>query len=338
MTLSDLVDADAAARRVHERAVVVDGLAGSATSYEPILAGGVTAVNVTLATSTPATAMPVLKAALRYHWLAATVPDRMLVVERASDIATAKETGRLGVVLGVQGCDFLEGDLDLVEVFHRMGLRIAQLTYSERNQLGSGCLEPEDLGLTAFGRQVVRECNRVGIVVDLSHVGQRTALDAVETSEHPVILSHANVRALNDNPRCVEDDLIRAVAESGGVMGVSAYSTFAETRRDVWPTLDDFVHHLSYVAELVGVDHVGLGTDMFEGRTDASFRFDVQRRYGETLRSYSRLETRMVQGLPSLSQLPRVTAALLAHGFDEDDVTKILGGNFLRVFEKVWRC
>lgn len=335
MTASTLVDH--AARRLHERAVVVDGLAGSATEYEPILAGGVSAVNVTLATSTPGTLVPVLKAALRYHWLASTVPDRMLIVERASDIIAAKDSGRLGIVLGVQGCDFLEGDLDLVDVVHRMGLRIAQLTYSERNQLGSGCLEPEDSGLTAFGHQVVHECNRVGIVVDVSHVGERTALEAVGASEQPVILSHANVRALNDNPRCVRDNLIHAIAASGGVMGVSAYSSFAETRRDTWPTLDDFVHHVSYVAELVGVDHVGIGTDMFEGRSDASFRFDVQRKYGETLRSYSRLETRMVQGLPSLAHLPRVTAALLAHGFDEDDVTKILGGNFLRVFEKVWR-
>lgn len=328
---------DATARRVHERTVVVDGLAGSVDVYEPMLTGGVTAANVTLATSTPKSALAVLKAALRHHWLAETAPDRLLVVEHASDIAAAKSSGRLGVLLGVQGCDFLEGDLDLVEVFQRIGLRIAQLTYSERNQLGSGCLEPEDLGITAFGRQVVRECNRVGIVVDVSHVGERTALGAVEVSEQPVILSHANVRALNENPRCVSDDLIRAVAATGGVMGVSAYASFAETRPDVWPTLDDFVHHVSYTADLVGVDHVGIGTDMFEGRTDASFQFDVQRRYGETLRSYSRRETRMVQGLPSLADLPRVTAALLAHGFDEDDVAKILGGNFLRVFEKAWR-
>lgn len=328
---------DATASRVHEHAVIVDGLAGSVDHYEPILTGGVTAANVTLATSTPKSALAVLKAALRYHWLAETVPDRLLVVEHAADIGTAKQSGRLGVVLGVQGCDFLEGDLDLVEVFQRMGLRIAQLTYSERNQLGSGCLEPEDLGITAYGRQVVRECNRVGIVVDLSHVGERTALTAVEVGDQPVILSHANVRALNDNPRCVRDDLIRAVAATGGVMGVSAYATFAETRPEVWPTLDDFVHHVSYTADLVGVDHVGIGTDMFEGRTTASFRFDVQRKYSETLRSYSRRETRMVQGLASLADLPRVTAALLAHGFEENDVTKILGGNFLRVFEKVWR-
>lgn len=328
---------DVRAQRAHERTIVVDGLGGSAWEYEPIIAGGVTAVNVTLASSTPATPVPVLKEALRYHWLAETAPDRLLVVGRCADIVRAKETGRLGVILGVQGCDFLEGDIDLVEVLQRMGLRIAQLTYSERNRLGSGCLEPEDHGLTAFGRQVVRECDRVGVVVDLSHAGERTALDAVDASDRPVILSHANVRALNDNPRCVRDDLIRAVAGSGGVTGVSAYATFAETRHGSWPTIDDLVRHLAYVAELVGVEHVGLGTDMFEGRSNTSFVFDVQRRYGETLRPYSRLGTRMVQGLPSMRYLPRVTAALLSHGFDEDEVTLIMGGNFLRVFEKVWQ-
>jgi membrane dipeptidase len=321
---------------VHDGTLVVDAMAGAAFDFEALLAGGVTGANVTLASSTPRTAIPVMKAALRYHALADAFPDKVRIVELAGDLRAAKDAGQVGVVLGVQGCTFLEEDLDMVEVFYHLGLRIAQITYSERNALGSGCLEPVDFGLTKFGRQVVHECNRLGIVVDLSHVGERTALDAVSYGSKPSIVSHGNARALNDNPRCITDALIKAVAQSGGVVGVSTYSSFAETTPNEWPSIADVVKHLLYIVELVGIDHVGLGTDTFEGSTDLSFRLDIQRKYGETLRPYSRLETRMVQGLPSLRHLRRLTAALLGAGLSDQDVAKILGGNFMRIFDAVW--
>src|SRR5690606_12762859 len=226
-------------------------------------------------------------------------------------------------------------DIDLIQIAYLCGLRIMQPTYNEENALGYGCLE-NDQGLKAFGRICVREFNRLGMVPDLSHVGQRTALDVIEASETVSIISHGNPRALNDNPRCISDDVIRAIAGVGGVMGISTYSSFCETTFGVRPTLKDVLDHISYVAELVGVDHVGLGTDKFEGRTELSFLRAMVRKYPEVLRDYMDATSRHAEGLTSSRDLPKITQGLIDRGFSDEEILKILGGNFMRVFKEVF--
>lgn len=329
-------EVNAQAQALHDRSVVIDGLAGSAMAYPTLIAGGLTAVNVTVAGSAVKTLKAALKNITEYYDLIALDPQKLKLVEGAGDIEKAKESGQLGIILGFQGAACLEEELSMLQVFQRMGVRILGLTYSEQNTLGYGCLERYDPGLTHFGIQVVRECNRLGLLIDLTHVGNQTALDAADLSEQPVVLTHSNARELCDNPRNVSDELIRAVAASGGVIGVTAYASLTETTPNQWATVDDMVSHIVHVAGMVGIEHVGFGTDMFEGRSQLSFETSVRRKYLETFRPYSSVATRHVQGLGSLRYMPRLTAALLRRGFSEADVQKVLGGNFLRVFRQVW--
>lgn len=324
------------ARELHRDSVVIDGLIGSMMNLDPILDGGITAGNVTLASSSTQEHIPVLQRAMEYHDLARIYPDRFVVVDRAEDIERAKQRGQTAAILGVQGCDFIGRELDLIWIAYRCGLRIMQPTYNEENALGFGCLEQDDRGLKAYGRICVREFNRLGMITDLSHVGERTALEVIAASEKVSIVSHGNARELNDNPRCIGDDVIREIANVGGVFGVSTYASFCETTFGVRPTIQDVVDHLSYVAELVGVDHVGLGTDKFEGRSELSFQRAMVRKYPEVLREYMDETSRHAEGVTSNADAPKLTQALLDRGFAEEDVRKILGGNFLRVFKEVF--
>jgi membrane dipeptidase len=323
------------ADQLHRQAIVIDGLIGTMQNLDPVLAGGITAGNVTLASSSTQDPIEVFRKATEYHDLARVYPDKFLVVDRAEDIERAKAEGKTAAILGVQGCDFIGKDIDLIQIAYLCGLRIMQPTYNEENALGYGCLE-NDQGLKAFGRICVREFNRLGMVPDLSHVGQRTALDVIEASETVSIISHGNPRALNDNPRCISDDVIRAIAGVGGVMGISTYSSFCETTFGVRPTLKDVLDHISYVAELVGVDHVGLGTDKFEGRTELSFLRAMVRKYPEVLRDYMDATSRHAEGLTSSRDLPKITQGLIDRGFSDEEILKILGGNFMRVFKEVF--
>jgi membrane dipeptidase len=202
----------------------------------------------------------------------------------------------------------------------------------ERNRLGDGCLEPENRGLTHFGMQVIRECNRLGIVVDCSHVGVRTTLDAAQASGQPIVISHTAVRALTDNPRCVTDEQMKAVAATGGVVGITAYAPFI--RYDRRPTLDDYVDHFDYVADLVGIEHVGFATDWFDGKTKTNWATPWY--YPEVTRgtAYGALG---LEGFATRADLQNLVAKLRERGRSAAEIAKILGGNYLRVLEAVWK-
>lgn len=328
------------ALRIHNDSIVIDGLSGAISNgYAQAKSGGITALNVSMggASDKPnLTAM--LQAASENMMILSSFPEDLAEILSVADIKRAKADGKLGVIFGTQSSDFLGTSIHLVPIFHRLGLRILQLTYSERCEAGYGVAEPNDLGLTAFGIRLIRELNRLGIVIDLSHVGYTTASQAIELSERPVIFSHSNPRSIADNHRNIPDSLITACAEKGGVIGVCGYATLVETRAGVRPTFDDWVTHIQYVVDLVGIDHVGVSTDMFEGRTKFWHAMRGQfMRYKDTYSSYSSFDTRHVEGLQTLADLPRLTHALLERGLGEPDIKKILGENFLRVYEQNWR-
>lgn len=263
--------------------------------------------------------------------------ERLVHVLGAEDILRAKREKKLGIIFGSQGlASKIEDDPNLLRILHKLGLRIAQLTYNERSSLGCGCLERPDTGLTQLGRVSVREMNHLGLLIDLAHAGERTSLDVLELSADPVIISHANVRALCDSPRNLSDELIRALARRGGTLGITAYSPFCETKPGRRPTLDDVVDHVAYVADLVGVQHVGIGSDFFEGESEVRFERFFRVRYPDVVRQYT-LETVYAEGFDGVACYPRLTEGLLKRGFAAVDVRKILGENFLRVFRAVWR-
>lgn len=331
---------------VHAKALLIDGLMfRSDGSTELLRRGNVSAVNITVSG---------LHADFEEacdgiaEWLS-RVSDpygAWRLIRTADDIYLAREAGQIGLIMGWQNMRPLSDRLDRLQLFHRLGIRVMQLTYNERNFIGDGCLEPADEGLSLFGRKVVREMNRIGIAIDLSHVGERSAREAAAMSESPVLLTHANAKMISDVPRNKSDDLIRAVAETGGLVGLSVYGPMCwngdASRR---PALDDFYRHLDHVVTLVGVDHVSLGTD-FPAVTDLSSVDAViamtLNRYPAAISTYAAafgndVRTRYLSDCSSPAELGNVTSLLLRNGWSEGDILKFLGGNYLRVLPKIWR-
>ena len=310
------------------------------TDYiERALTGGVTAQNVTMGIGGIGMGTDDFRSLLgtmHGHYCYFEIEPRLIHVLQGDDIRRAKRERKLGVIFGVQGiASKIEDDPSLIRIVHKLGLRIAQLTYNERCALGCGCLEQPDTGLTQLGRICIREMNHVGICVDLAHAGDRTTIGAIECSREPVIVSHGNVRSLCDTPRNYGDEALRQLAQCGGVIGITAYGPMCETKKGVRPTLEDMIDHISYVADLVGIDHVGIGSDFFESESPVRFHSFFKVRYPEVFEDYE-LSNVYFDDFKRVEHFPLLTERLLARDFSAEDVAKVLGGNFLRVFDQVW--
>jgi membrane dipeptidase len=247
----------------------------------------------------------------------------------AADFSRAKEDGVLAVGLHFQGGNPIEADVDLIDAFRALGVRVFQLTYNARNLIGDGCLEETNAGLSQFGQKVVRRLNDRHIVVDISHVGVRTSLEAIALSAAPVIASHANARAICESPRNLSDEQIRAVAASGGVIGLCAFPAFVADASP--PTLEHFLAHADYISQLVGPEHIGLGLD-FAIEDEGDYEY-----YGYDPRYYPIPPWTWPTGLGGFFRdAPNITAGLKQRGYSDGEVRGILGENFLRVFARVW--
>ena len=251
----------------HDRLVVIDALEASAwdrETLEELRRGGVTAVHVTLAYWEDARAT--LGNIGRWHRLFETHGDLIMPVREAVDIEEAGRLGRTGIIFGFQNCSPIEDDLSLVGVFHDLGVRIMQLTYNNQSLIGAGCYETDDSGISRFGREVIREMNRVGMIVDLSHSAERTSLHAIEISERPVAITHANPLGFHRGLRNKSDVLLKALAESGGMLGFSTYPLHIGGSQT---TLEDFCAMIADTAALMGIERIGFGTDMCRKHTAA---------------------------------------------------------------------
>jgi len=331
------------AKTILDGTIVFDGLGGGVvhpTPYVPdgtyeerLLGYGWSAINACLVSEPSYTpTFPELLSAIYENLLYIEISPKVKLVETLEDLKAAKRDGRLGIVFGIQSADALGRDRSLVRILHKLGLRILQLTYMERNYIGDGCLEPENRGLTHFGIQVVRECNRLGIVVDCSHVGVQSTLDAAQYSSKPMVISHAACRALADNPRAVTDDMIKAVAATGGLVGITPYAPYIRT--DAPPKLEDYFRHFDHAIDLVGDDHVGLATDMFDGKTKLNWVTPFY--YPEVMRGTT-FDTRRVEGFRTKADLGAVVDGFIAHGYSDATIRKILGDNWMRVLGEVWQ-
>lgn len=269
------------------------------------------------------------------------------VVTRADSIPRLKKQGRTGLLLASQCGEFIHDRLHRIEAFYRLGLRMLIPAYSAANRICGGCLDRSDAGLSAFGRLVVRECNRVGLLLDCSHLGRRSSLEIIEQSEQPVVFSHSCVRALADNPRNIDDQQIRACAAKGGVIGLSPWGPMVmKTGQSVRPTIDDFIDHIDHVVQKLGsAESIGVGTDMSLGTYPdhmvdpwgiPEYR-DVTGRYDRHVTDNIRSPLRMVEGFSHYGRVPNFIDRLRSRGYDEAAVRGILGENYLRIFEKVWR-
>jgi len=254
--------------------------------------------------------------------------DRFTLVRTVGDIDAAKREGKLAIAFDIEGMNSLDGEAYMVSFYYRLGVRQMLFAYNLNNLAGSGCHD-KDTGLTEFGRQVIAEMNRVGMLVDCSHTGLRTTLQAMEASAAPCIFSHSNPVTLHKHGRNIVDEQIKACARTGGVVGINGIGLFLGDPAASTPTL---VRAITYVADMVGIDHVGVSLDWtpenLEGLTAANPKFwPKSEGYGQG--------SNMRVAAPR--QLPEITEMLLDRGYGEEDVRKVMGGNFRRVAAAVWK-
>ncbi|MEA1672725.1 dipeptidase [Nitrospirillum sp. BR 11163] len=255
-------------------------------------------------------------------------PSRFRLCETVDDILAAKAAGLLGVNFHFQGTNAFARDVGLVEIYYKLGVRHALMAYNQKNHVGDGCHERTDGGLSRFGVALIQEMNRVGMMVDCSHTGYRTAMETLEHSTAPVIFSHSNAKALHDHPRNITDDQIDACARTGGVIGVNGIGVFlggndASTER--------YLQHVDYLVQRVGPAHVAIGLDWV---------YDMDSLMAEVRKSaatYPDGAYNLVINVAQPEQLPEITDGLLRRGYSEDDVRAILGLNWVRVARSVWK-
>jgi membrane dipeptidase len=325
---------------IHRKSIIIDALtlmfndAPSNDSYfQLMLDAGITATNLTVPRFLDDFRQSLSRVSYwheNFHRF-----GRVLLATSAQDIEKAKMTRKIAIIMGSQNGAIIESDISLLRIFYALDLRILQLTYQWRNLIGDGCGERTDCGLSKFGLQVVEEMNRIGFLIDLSHVGYRTTMEVIELSEDPVVFTHTNPRALCDHVRCKSDEQIKALAEKGGVMGITAFAPISEVRKGVRATIEDYLDCIDHVVKLVGVDHVGIGSD-FEPFATTEDHEMARKRFPEIIGTYT-LQTRNVEGLEVVSNFIDITRGLVGRGYADQEIEKILGGNFLRVFRRVWR-
>jgi membrane dipeptidase len=340
------------ARTLHADATVVDGLIPSAVYLEDedyrdnLRQGGVSAGNFTVA-DYQHDFHAAVESVERHRDLIETT-DGFALVESVAELRAAADMGEIGVILGFQDTRPVGPDRSRLHTFDRLGVRIVQLTYNEQNFVGAGCCECHDAGLSNFGRELVEACNDRGVLVDLSHCADQTTAEAIEQSSDPVVFSHVGVRELCPAPgRNKPDDQIRRVAKNGGVVGVSLFPPLVrrdhETNEVLPATAEDVLDAVDYLVDLVGVDHVGFGSDLNDHALDSGVTPP-----GSSLRTYRPDHPEVFgrgptdtydpypKGLDRHWKLATLTRGLVARGYDDRAIRGILGENFCRVFETVW--
>ncbi|WP_290786369.1 dipeptidase [Halomonas sp.] len=320
-------------RELHDDAVVIDGLIIAKWNrelFEDMRRGGLTAANCTVSVWEGFQAT--VDNIVRSNALMAECSDLVRPVRSAADITRAKEEGKTGILFGFQNAHAFEDQIGYVEVFKQLGVGIVQLCYNTQNLVGTGCYE-RDGGLSGFGREIVAEMNRVGIMCDLSHVGARTSEEVILESSKPVCYSHCLPSGLKEHPRNKSDEELKFIADRGGFVGVTMFTPFLRAGIDA--TIDDYVEAIEYVMNIVGEDAIGIGTDFTQGHGEEFFEWLTHDK------GYARRLTRFGEiinprGIRTIGEFPNLTEALLRHGFSESQVRKIMGENWVRVLKDVW--
>lgn len=264
--------------------------------------------------------------------------DTMAVCLSSKDIDAALKAGKIAVLLTIEGGRPLEGKPNLetlvgLRTFYRQGLRGVQLVDNGRNRIGDGKGEARTQGrLTNFGISVVREMNHLGMVIDVAHLTEPGFWDVIETSKDPIIDSHSNARAVCDHPRNLTDEQIKAIAKGGGVVGLSCHTAMISKETEK-PTVDDLMKHVKHIAGLVGIDHIGLGPDHTEFEIECNIWTPAPGWLEGVF--YGVRDTYFIKGLNNVTGFPLFTEALVRHGFKEEEIKKVLGGNWLRVYKQV---
>ncbi len=265
-------------------------------------------------------------------------PDNYMIVRTTKDIDEAVKQNKLGIYFTHQGTQIFGGDVDRVALWREMGYGYCLLAYNQRNDVGDGCFETENRGLTDYGKELVDSYNRNGMLVDVSHTGEQTSLDAIERSSQPVISSHSGALAIANYQRSLSDAVIKAIAKSGGVCSINMVGAFMDTSNPDIVTTDMLFKHIDYMVKLVGIDHVGFGSDYIPNiNFTASI---IQTPMGQSVFPDGGYTTKVgAKGFPTPAPYQIVAALvdkMLENGYSEEDCGKFLGGNMYRVMKQVW--
>ena len=263
--------------------------------------------------------------------------EAVRVVRRIEDMYLAKAHGQVGIVMSVEAATPIENEVDRLDILYGLGVRCMGLVYSEANALGGGLKEARDGGLTQLGRHAVRRMNQLGLAIDVSHTGDQTALDAIELSEQPVLITHAGARTLWNTPRMKPDEVIKACAERGGVFGIEAAPHTTLTERHKAHSLDGYMEHFEYVANLVGIDHVAFGPDtLFGDHAGLHHVFSRAMSISSAQTGPHFPTVDYVDGLENPAEFPNIIRWLVTHGYTDADIQKVAGANVVRVLEQIW--
>jgi len=318
---------------LHDDAIVIDGLViakWERALFQDMREGGLTAANCTV--SVWEGFQSTVNNIVDMNNLLEQNSDLVLKVTSTNDIRRAKKEGKTGIMMGFQNAHAFEDQLGYVQVFKDLGVGVVQMCYNTQNLVGTGCYE-RDGGLSGFGHEVVAEMNKVGMMCDLSHVGAKTSKEVILASKKPVCYSHCLPSGLKDHPRNKSDEDIKFIADHGGFVGVTMFAPFL--KNGIHSTIDDYVEAIAYIFNLVGEDHIGIGTDFTQGQDQPFFEWLTHDKgYARRLTNFGEIIN--PEGIRTLGEFPNLTAALLKHGFSESQVRKIMGENWLRVLGEVW--
>jgi membrane dipeptidase len=319
---------------LHQDLLVIDGLIISNWSravFEDMRRGGITAANCTCSVwENFAATMHNIGCWQRWF---RDHDDLIMPVRSCADIERAKHAGKTGIILGFQNVSAFEDQLAYVQLFRELGVGVAQIAYNTQNLVGTGCYESRDAGLSDFGREVIAEMNRVGMLCDLSHVGPVTSRDVILASTGPVAYTHVLPAALKPHPRNKSDEEIRFLAEHGGFVGVTMFPPFLARGNDA--TVEDYIAAIDYVASIAGEDNVGIGTDFTQDQDRAFFEWLCHDK-GYARRLVDFTEVVNPAGIRRLGDFPNLTAAMQRAGWREARIRKVMGENWLRLLREVW--
>ncbi|MBF4771462.1 dipeptidase, partial [Clostridioides difficile] len=265
--------------------------------------------------------------------------DFVIKCEKVEDIYRAKSEGKVALIPTLEGAAPIENELDRIDILYGFGIRLMGITYSESNALGSGLKEEKDGGLTNFGKKAVERMNKIGMAIDCSHVGVQTTLDVIEYSKDPIILSHVGARSLWNTKRLTPDEVLIACAKKGGVIGVEAAPHTTITEKNKEHSIESFMEHFEYIKNLVGIDHVAFGPDTVYGdhvklHSVLAAKFDIKKITGT--KEHPKVE--YVKGLENPTETSKnIVRYLVKHGYSDEEIEKVLGGNILRVLKQVWK-
>jgi membrane dipeptidase len=335
-----------AVKLVHE-SLIIDMLAPLKLDFDPkffdhpfgpkdladFKASGITGFHHSIGIGSPGAKTQALDFLASYQGWVGRQADTFTLVGTAADLDHAKAGGKAAIIMGLQNADQFE-TADDVKYFYRLGLRCAQLTYNSQNLIGSGSTDRIDGGVSDFGVEIIKAMNKVGMLIDTSHCGERTTLDAIELSPKPIAITHANCRAIAMHPRNKSDEVIKRLAAKGGVMGISGVSMFVSTRDPT--TVANMVDHIDHVVKLAGIEHVGIGSDAdlngYDDMPPDQYK-DLKASYKA---SYAFRDKIDIDGFDHPQKFFDLTEELIRRGYSDANIRLVLGGNFRRLLGETW--